>query len=352
MNDDIADHAAIARLGHPCLRRAPRSVRLALQLAVAVAAAILMAGCGTTPVRSGPGEARAPRAASAPGMTAPGGGGYYLDDGPGAHPPPDLASIPDAVPRVEPISRAASRPYTVMGRTYVPMRALAPYSARGIASWYGRRYNGKQTASGERYDMYAMTAAHPTLPIPSYARVTNLSNGKSVVVRINDRGPFLGNRLIDLSYTAAYKLGILAGGSAMVEVDSIIPGVNDNVAAAPEAAPPGPDRSAERAIAALSAAPEAPADAPPAEAQAEPTAAPPPGGIFLQLGAFGSRDNAESYLAQLRVQVQWLSDRLQTFLRDGYYRVYAGPYASSGEARAAADRLAEALGTRPLLVTR
>jgi rare lipoprotein A len=103
------------------------------------------------------------------------------------------------------------------------MTSLAPYKARGIATWYGRRYHGKQTASGERYDMYAMTAAHTTLPIPSYARVTNLANGKSVVVRINDRGPFVDGRIIDLSYTAAHKLGVLAGGNARVEVEALVP---------------------------------------------------------------------------------------------------------------------------------
>ena len=151
-------------------------------------------------------------------------GGYYRDDGPGANPPANLDSIPDAVPRVEPLNRATMRPYVVTGKHYTPMTALGPYKARGVATWYGRRYHGKQTASGERYDMYAMTAAHTTLPIPSYARVTNLANGRSVVVRINDRGPFVEGRLIDLSYTAAHKLRVLAGGNARVEVEAIVPG--------------------------------------------------------------------------------------------------------------------------------
>ena len=120
------------------------------------------------------------------------------------------------MPRAEPIRAATARPYVVMGRSYTPMTRLEPYRARGIATWYGRRYHGKQTSSGEIYDMYAMTAAHTTLPIPSYARVTNLANGRSVVVRVNDRGPFVDGRLIDLSYTAAHRIGVLAGGSAMV----------------------------------------------------------------------------------------------------------------------------------------
>ncbi|MBI0407864.1 MAG: septal ring lytic transglycosylase RlpA family protein [Nitrosospira sp.] len=115
------------------------------------------------------------------------------------------------------------RPYVALGKLYVPMTALGLYKEQGMASWYGRRYHKQKTASGEIYDMYAMTAAHATLPLPSYARVTNIVNKKSVVVRINDRGPFLSNRLIDLSYTAAYKLDVLNGGSALVEVESIVP---------------------------------------------------------------------------------------------------------------------------------
>jgi rare lipoprotein A len=168
-------------------------------LALLVAAAL--GGCGTPAKRPG---------------------GYYLDDGPGANPPANIDRIPDAVPRVEPLNHGTMQPYVVKGKQYTPMTALGPYKARGIATWYGRRYHGKQTASGERYDMYAMTAAHTTLPIPSYARVTNLANGKSVVVRINDRGPFVDGRIIDLSYTAAHKLGVLAGGNARVEVEALV----------------------------------------------------------------------------------------------------------------------------------
>lgn len=138
-------------------------------------------------------------------------------------PPPNLAAIPDAVPRVEPLHRFANRPYQVFGKDYVPAATLAPFRQTGVGSWYGRRYHGAPTSSGERYDMYAMTAAHPTLPIPSYARVTNLANGRSVVVRINDRGPFHSERIIDLSYTAAWKLGYVDAGSARLEVESLLP---------------------------------------------------------------------------------------------------------------------------------
>jgi rare lipoprotein A len=169
-------------------------------------------------------------------------GGYYKDDGPPENPPRNLAQLPDARPRWEPLHRYANRPYEVAGKKYAPFAELRPYKQRGVASWYGKRFHGKKTSSGERYDMYAMTAAHPVLAIPSYARVTNLGNGKSVVVRVNDRGPFHDGRLIDLSYAAAYKLGYVGNGSARVEVEAIIP---KGVGTAPEpalhavASPPG-----------------------------------------------------------------------------------------------------------------
>ncbi len=188
---------------------------------------------------SGPG----PRPTAEPSVTRPGstkspgyvlkrGGGFYQDDGPGDNPPDNLDAIPDAVPRNEPPHRFANRPYSVLGSDYVPLRPGAPYRASGIASWYGRKFHGQKTSTGETYDMYAMTAAHPTLPIPSYARVTNPANGKSVIVRVNDRGPFLHNRVIDLSYAAAWKLGYIGSGSTHVVVESI--------AVSREAAPPIP----------------------------------------------------------------------------------------------------------------
>ena len=142
-------------------------------------------------------------------------------DGPGANPPPGLERTPDAVPRAEPVrAGGANKPYRAAGHHYTPMTADAPFSEAGLASWYGRKFHGRPTSSGEPYDMYAMTAAHRTLPIPSYARVRNPANGHEVVVRINDRGPFVDGRVIDLSYTAALKLGVLAG-VAKVEVRRI-----------------------------------------------------------------------------------------------------------------------------------
>jgi rare lipoprotein A len=278
---------------------------------VAVVLAATMSGCGT------------PAKRTPPVSTAP--GGYYLDDGPGATRPADLDKIREPVPRLEPLNRGTSQPYVVMGRRYTPMTALAPYKARGIATWYGRRYHGRQTASGEVYDMYAMTAAHPILPIPSYARVTNLQNGKSVVVRINDRGPFVDGRIIDLSYTAAHRIGVLAGGSARVEVESIIPGAAG--AAAPARLPP-------------------PAKAPQVPVTVDAS------GVYLQLGAFGSRENAENYLTRLKAEVNWLAQALHIFPRDGLFRVHAGPYPNQAEAHTIADRISETLGVRPFVLTR
>jgi len=169
----------------------------------AAALALLLVGCASSGPRSG---------------------GYYKDDGPHQKPPVNLDRIADAVPRAEPLHKFANRPYEALGRKYMPMTSVQPFRQRGLASWYGKRYHGQKTSSGETYDMYAMSAAHPTLPIPSYARVTSLANGRSVVVRINDRGPFKSERIIDLSYVAAHKLGFIQAGQAQVEVEAIVPG--------------------------------------------------------------------------------------------------------------------------------
>jgi rare lipoprotein A len=149
-------------------------------------------------------------------------GGYYKDDGPHEKVPANLDGIPDATPRAEPLNKFANRPYNALGRNYTPLTAVQPFKQRGLASWYGKKFHGQKTSSGELYDMYKMTAAHPTLPIPSYARVTRVSNGKSVVVRINDRGPFHANRIIDLSYAAAHKLGYIQAGSAEVTIEAVV----------------------------------------------------------------------------------------------------------------------------------
>ena len=161
---------------------APSCVAGRLRLS-ALLIALALGACSSAPLRLPAG--RSPPAAP------PASGGYYLNDGPGANAPPNLDAVPDAVPRLEPLRPAANRPYSVLGREYVPATTLKPYHEIGMASWYGRKYHGQRTSTGEIYDMYAMTAAHPTLALPSYARVTNVATGTSVVVRLNDRGPFL-----------------------------------------------------------------------------------------------------------------------------------------------------------------
>lgn len=198
-----------------------------LPLLSATCVALLLVGCGTAPrapVGSIGTAARAPApngalSGSTAARAARSSGGYFQDDGPGEQPIPGPDQVPDAVPRIEPVHRGTLRPYVVLGRQYVPISGITEFRERGIASWYGRQFHGRQTSNGERYDMYAMTAAHPTLPIPSYVRVTQPATGRSVVVRVNDRGPFLGNRVIDLSLTAAHRLGIASAGTGEVEIE-------------------------------------------------------------------------------------------------------------------------------------
>lgn len=298
---------------------------------------LALAACGTAP--SKPTTAPPPPAAkpSEPPPAGKRGGGYYLDDGPGANPPANLDSLPDAVPRLEPLRPASNRPYEVMGRTYTPLTALQPYRQTGVASWYGRRYHGKATSSGEIYDMYAMTAAHPTLPIPSYARVTNMKTGRTTVVRVNDRGPFLHDRVIDLSYAAAYRVGTLTDGSGLVTVELVIPGRE-----------PLPSRDGLVDVQPRSPRPAVPPPAAP-DVLKEVDAG---RGIFLQLGAFSARDNAEGFLLRVKDQAGDTLGAVDVFLLNGLYRVQSGPYASDPEARAAAARLAERLGIKVVVTAR
>lgn len=235
---------------------------------------------------------------------------YEEGDGPPAQPAVDVMKVPDAVPRYEPLSKRGNSAYTEFGRRYVPLNSARGYRERGIASWYGRKYHGRTASTGETYDMYAMTAAHPVLPIPSYARVRNLENGRVIVVRVNDRGPFRDNRIIDLSYAGAARLGIIGAGTGLVEVEAVFPD-------------------------------EAPVTPPAAVTQA---------GLFLQLGAFGDRSNAEALRSRLETdgfQPVFLAANETGGSR--LYRVRLGPLNGANEA----DRIAEALkrsGYAPLVV--
>ena len=331
----------------------------AAELAALAAAALIIGGCASAPKRGAIVRDAGVTAQKPAPAAAQRGGGYYQDDGPGDNPPPNLDQIPDAEPKLEPLARAANNPYSVFGVQYVPFKTLAPYRHRGIGSWYGRKFQGQRTSSGEPYDMYAMTAAHATLPIPSYARVTNLANGRSVIVRINDRGPFHSGRLIDLSYTAAYKLGYAGAGSTQVEVESITPeempllAAKRREAAVAAAAPQVPQPAAETKPVApmvLAAASPLPA-APPEAAQPMPLDAD-ARGIYLQLGAFSARDNAENFRVRVYQQLAWLNDAIQIFARDGMYRLDLGPYRNREEAAGMADKISEALQVKPFIVVR
>ncbi len=215
--------------------------------------------------------------------------------------PVDVSRVPDAVPRWEPRSLAGNRsPYTVWGRAYQVLDSAAGYREQGIASWYGKKFHGYQTSNGEVYDMYAMSAAHKALPLPSYVQVTNLENGRSVVVRVNDRGPFHEERLIDLSYAAAARLDMLRQGTARVEVRALAPPAAGQPKALQQAAlPPSED-------AALATGP----------------------GLrrFLQIGAFSSREKAEAVGQQLRSLELGVPVRIQsTSGTPALYRVQLGP---------------------------
>ena len=285
-----------------------------------------LAGCSSVPSSK----------SSAPLPPQTRAGGYYLDDGPEANPPKNLDQVPDAVPRDEPLHKFANRPYEVMGKSYTPMREREPLRQTGVASWYGKRYHGRKTSSGEVYDMYGMTAAHPTLPIPSYVKVTSLDNGRSVIVRVNDRGPFHSDRVIDLSYTAAWKLGLLGKGSGRVTVESV-----------------GPDTEAVTPLAAsapLEAVPLAPPEPAPRSEQSQ--AAAPAAGIYVQLGAFGSLENARKLLARARAALAIPAERAQIAFVGNLHRVKLGPFADHGEASGWVERSSAALGVAAITVTR
>lgn len=288
-----------------------------------------------------------------------------MDDGPGDHPPPNIESIPDAVPKAEPLRAAANKPYAVFGKDYVPQTFLKPYKQRGVASWYGRKFNGAQTSSGEIYDMYGMTAAHPTLPIPSYAKVTNLANSRSVVVRVNDRGPFLSERIMDLSFAAAYKLGYVKAGSAQVEVESIDPSKFVPTAIAKNGAAPVVDKTPATGAVVAAAPVATPAKTPvqqaPAQITAIETAVPPAAilpvsveasGVYLQLGAFSQRDNAEAFRTRVYQRLDWLDDAINVKSGDGLYRLHLGPYRDRAEAERMARRIQEALELKPTVIVK
>jgi rare lipoprotein A len=233
----------------------------------------------------------------------------YHDGGPQTE--VNVARIPDAVPRVEPLSSNGNpQTYTVLGRTYHVMQSSQGYVERGIASWYGTKFHGHTTSNGEIYSMYKMTAAHKTLPIPSYVQVTNLENGRQVIVRINDRGPFHPNRIIDLSYVAAKKLGIASTGTGLVEIRSIDPRSWRR------------ERSGPTPVKAEYRAPLKPENT-----------------LYIQAGAFASRYNAEQLKKKLDVLLPKRTVQLAYLASDKLYRVRVGPLPNVDEA----DKVAQTI---------
>ena len=327
-----------------------------------LALTILLAACGSVPpapmqTPTVDGEKRpiskSPTPTKKPTAVLKRGGGFYKDDGPAEEIPEGLDDIPDAAPKWEPLHKPATKPYVVLGKEYVPNTAVKPYKARGIASWYGKKFHGQKTSIGEPYDMFAMTAAHPTLALPSYVRVTNVQSGKTVVVRVIDRGPFHADRVIDLSYTAAYKLGLVNGGSGQVDVQAIIHGEASSTSYAQLSPPPRPTTSDKDEIEQLSRQ-MAIEEQPPRAAAKIST----PGetgaikGIYLQLGAFSSQDNAENLKNHLLQELDWLNESMRVNPGDGIHRLHLGPYASRSDAERVAEKIRGALGYQPTIITR
>ena len=279
--------------------------------------------------------------------TKPGAGGYYLDDGPGDNAPADIDNIPDATLKTEVPMVRANKPYMALGQQYVPMTSFVPYKKQGVASWYGKRYHGKKTSTGEIYDMYAMSGAHTVLPIPSYAKVTNPANGRSVIVRINDRGPFKHDRLIDLSYAAAYKLRLIGQGSGLVEVESI-----DTSADAMQKMAKNTPVNTQNLLAVQ---PETPV----ATAKQTVTSAPDVSTVtnnigsqyYIQVGAFKSETNGD--ILQKKIQGLELAENvgLANVYNSGLYRVKLGPYTSKNEADISAANIRRQLNISAIVHT-
>ena len=241
----------------------------------------------------------------------PNDGRYTHDKDFGPDEDVDLSHIPDAVPRYETRTIAGNKnPYTVLGKTYHLIEDESSYRERGYASWYGKKFNGYNTSNGERYDMYAMTGAHKTLPIPSYVRVTNLDNGKSVVVRINDRGPFHQGRIIDLSYAAAQRIGIHQAGTGRVEVEIALPG---DAAPIPRRADSKPAKNIEPAL---------------------------PAGTYLQVGAFSQKESAQQFSASIGTKLTYPVQISSATQPKTVHRVRVGPFKDAKSLQDARDQLA------------
>jgi len=388
----------------PALAPAPGQPLPAPRALLAAVAVAVLAGCASGPRPGGNGasstQAKAPTDVPLHAPATPARPGDR--DGAPRDAPPDLAALPDAVPQVEPIKPSGpNKPYVVLGQAYEPLQADVSWKERGAASWYGTKFHGRRTASGEVFNMYGLTAAHRTLPIPSYARVRYPATGKEIIVRVNDRGPFHAARVMDLSYAAAVKLGIVSMGSAQVEIerltfDEIRTGawrrgegnegnqvattsfaavatqqtalaepavaaqdpvlsaaqgrVHDAIAAsgidAPAAA--APDAVTEARVA---SATQSRADARTKEAQARAytTAAK---GFWVQLAALGKLDGVDKLQQRVASELSVLQPLMAVFHESPYFKLQVGPYGSRDQALAAAQQAREALQLTPMVIER
>ncbi len=301
---------------------------------IILAGAIILSGCQLGPQRS-----TAP--STVPSNTTTGSaGGFYGGDLPPANVPINLALVPNAVPISLPLSKTGNKPYMALGKRYIPLTAAGNYRARGTASWYGKKFHGRRTSSGEPYNMFAMTAAHPLLPLPSFVRVTHLGNGKSVVVKVNDRGPFLHGRIIDLSYAAAWKLGITATGTGLVEVAVVTPAT---VTAASTRA---------QSVTGIATNPTAASDNL-TKVLNQAVNINPVSSIKLQIGAFSILENALQQRRQLRQAGFPLQPEFdEHVLGSGPpYRVVAGPFQNLAHASQAKLEIEILIG-RPVILQR
>lgn len=318
-----------------------------------VVVATLLAGCasggGARPEPAASGEAR-----SSSSSTASAAGRYAMTQDAYPDLPPDVSNVPDAVPRVEPRAASGNRPnYEVWGKTYRVLSDPSDYRNQGVASWYGEKFHGYTTASGEIYDMYKMTAAHRSLPLPTYARVTNIDNGHSVIVKVNDRGPFHDDREIDLSYAAASRLDILGHGTGNVSVEAI-----DPIAWQAQRQSPAPQGQEAQAVASRDLA-ESVVTVPTAAASVTPTtdvATPrvsdsgpsgPDAPIYLQVAALGSIANAEALKARLQSEI---SQPVRVDSDASLHRVQVGPLTASEPLEPLRDELRRAGYTQAFVV--
>ena len=304
----------------------------------------------------------APKAEQKDEVDAP--GGYYMDDGPDANPPANIDDIPDASPKKEPLLPRSNKPYKALGETYQPLSSAQNYKERGVASWYGKRFHGKKTSSGEIYNMYGMSAAHTILPLPSYVKVTNVANGRSVIVRVNDRGPFKHSRIIDLSYAAAYKLRLISKGSGMVEVEAIRPS---------QSAKEGQAKTVETSKVATTI------NEPLLNQQTEKTPIPAPlesspdlialqqnqsaiiapperkmdniavAGYFIQAGAFKNEANAETLMKKIQGLEIEQNAGINRVYNNGLHRLKLGPYDNKADAEKVAANIRQQLNISTLI---